>query len=141
MHRLERPRQIVKTVRDCDDAELDEILIHAREWHGLSRALLVTLTSKLGVRKDGLQLGGRGMPLHEAWARLDKAGHSLQPALVGYLEALDLKLASIADFELFLTLWPKLEGVEFHHGASLLVRDWVGVQFHLYWESPLGGRL
>ena len=143
-HRLERPQQILKAVRDCADAELDDVLIKAREsWHGLSRAFLVQLTAKPGaVKKNGEQLGGgRGLPLHEAWARLDKAGHQLHPVLVSYLEPLELKLKAITDFELFLTLWPKLEGLEFHRGTSLLVRDWVGVQFHLYWESPLSGRL
>ena len=143
-HRLERPQQIQKAVRDCADAELDDILIKVREsWHGLSRAFLVQLTAKpRAVRNDGVQLGGgRDLPLHEAWTRLDKAGHQLHPVLLSYLNPLELNLASIADFELLLTLWPKLEGVEFHRGTSLLVRDWVGVQFHLYWESPLSGRL
>ena len=119
--------QTLKSVRDCDDAGLDAALAEARKvWGGLAGRLLLILTRK----------GKRSVA--QAWAMLKKAGFSKMGAYdIAFLcESTPLTLA---DFELIASLWGKLEGVTCCSGGSpKLVRDWVGVRFIQYWQSPSG---
>lgn len=139
---MQRPNQIVKGLCDIPDTHelLDKALKHVHEsWHGLGGVLLVTLTNEPTILKEirGVRRSGLGLPLHEAWTRLCTAGFSMWPTMLGRLDP-ELHL-SAADFELLLTLWPKLEGVELAGARGhTFVRDWVGVKLLAYYETPDG---
>lgn len=138
---MDRPRQIIHAIRTCPEASLTDNLERASgTYRGLGGSLLVVLTSAShpGSKLARLRLWGRGLPLHDAWARLLAAGFWMTGLLarLGCVEP-TLHLA-LADFELLLMLWPRLEGVEMERSRDGTVKHWVGVRFFKFWQSPAG---
>ena len=123
--------QFIALVRECEDDSLHDLLIKVRqEFSGMAGRLLCVLTST------------RKMPLSVVWHLLVECGHAPHHS---HLSMIDVMLPlAIADFELILSLWPKLADLERTapgmQGKNLprLVQGWAGVRFLEYWQSAAG---
>ncbi len=126
------PKQYLARARDCDDDELRPVLAQIRhEYGGMSGRLLCMLLAK------------RKMLLADAWHLLRECGHTPHHGHLSMIEAMTPLV--LADFELILSMWPKLTDLERNApgvtGSNLprLVQGWAGVRFIQYWQSPAGG--